>query len=60
MDTTPLTPFQTPQRIKSANNSATLSTPLLVPPSPMLQQMGFGTGKSVAVAWLPSFQDETN
>lgn len=46
MNATPLSPFQTPQRRKTANNSAVLSTPLLVPPSPMLQQMGFGTGTS--------------
>lgn len=49
MEAVPLSPFQTPQRVKSSNNSAVLSTPLLVPPSPMLQQMGFGTGKLSAV-----------
>lgn len=35
--------FKTPQRALKLNNSD-LSTPLLVPPSPTLQQMGFGTG----------------
>lgn len=35
--------FKTPQRAKAPNNS-NLSTPLFVPPSPMLQEMGYGTG----------------
>lgn len=37
------TPLRTPRRKNSplANN---LSTPLLVPPSPQLQQLGYGTG----------------
>lgn len=38
------TDFKTPQRALRTNNS-NLSTPILVPPSPMLQQMGYGTGK---------------
>lgn len=41
------TKFKTPKRVLSHSNinSNHVSTPLLVPPSPMLQQMGFGTGK---------------
>lgn len=60
MSTAPLTPFQTPQRVKTANNSTTMSTPLLVPPSPSLVRMGFGTGKSSVVAQQKIAQEPNN
>lgn len=36
------TPVQTPRRNPNLEN--VLSTPLLVPPSPQLKQLGYGTG----------------
>lgn len=37
------TPLRTPLRVNANQNN--LSTPLFVPPSPMLQELGYGTGK---------------
>lgn len=37
------TPIKTPKR--PASNAAVLSTPLFVPPSPVLKQLGYGTGR---------------
>lgn len=43
MDTTIGTPDQTPK--KPTNFEAALSTPLFVPPTPLLKELGYGTGK---------------
>lgn len=43
MDTAIGTPVQTPK--KPTSFEATLSTPLLVPPTPLLKELGYGTGK---------------
>lgn len=37
------TPIKTPQNRKLSNENV-LSTPLFVPPTPMLKQLGYGTG----------------
>lgn len=39
------TPVQTPQKTTSLD--AALSTPLLVPPTPLLKELGYGTGKTI-------------
>lgn len=49
-----VTPMQTPRRKQSLANN--LSTPLFVPPSPQLKQLGYGTGtcekKNTNILWF--------
>lgn len=38
------TPIKTPQLSKNLATENLLSTPLFVPPTPMLKELGYGTG----------------
>lgn len=40
------TPIKTPQSSKHLATENLLSTPLFVPPTPMLKELGYGTGTS--------------
>lgn len=52
---TPLqTPLKTPMRKNSVQGN-NLSTPLLVPPSPMLQELGYGTGEKIKINFFYQF-----
>lgn len=44
MNTSMGTPIQTPQK-SSISHEAALSTPIFVPPTPLLKELGYGTGK---------------
>lgn len=44
-DTTTKTPNNTPNRSEYRKTDNVLSTPLFVPPTPMLKELGYGTGK---------------
>lgn len=37
--------FATPIKTKQIGSENALSTPLFVPPTPMLKELGYGTGK---------------
>lgn len=49
------TPLQTPKRPASNVAALSLSTPLFVPPSPVLKQLGYGTGKKLHIILLENF-----
>lgn len=40
------TPIKTPNTSGHSKSDNVLSTPLFVPPTPMLKELGYGTGKS--------------
>lgn len=41
-----ITPIKTPNTSGHLKSDNVLSTPLFVPPTPMLKELGYGTGKS--------------
>lgn len=45
MSTSIETPIKTPQSSKQLTSENMLSTPLFVPPTPMLKELGYGTGE---------------
>lgn len=46
MSTSMETPNKTPNKSGHLRTDNVLSTPLFVPPTPMLKELGYGTGKS--------------
>lgn len=51
MSTSMETPNKTPNSSGHLRSDNVLSTPLFVPPTPMLKELGYGTGKSNHLIW---------